>query len=440
MNLRKDIHTFTLFFIGENAFLEKEYRRENLMKSLPMLRAVLILVTLVYGIFGFLDGYMAPNVKEILWFIRFALVVLAAFFLLFLSFGNAFLSHSQVFLFVLSYLGALGILGMIILAGPSPASSSYYAGLLLIIITIHFGFPLLFHWAAFANLSIVFTYEIVSVFYGDLPVIIGLNNQFFFLSTAFICLAAGYLNEKNMRKSYLLGRLLDREREKVLDQKKKMEVLGTMSSGIAHDLNNILTSLQGYTELSLRETGRESPAYAYQEEVFRAVHRAQAMTSEILSFIRDEPAEMGPVSPAELLGNVAHYIRPLLLPGIGFSLECGTDRILWSDENQLHRILSNLCTNALHAMEEEGGRLALEAEDKGSDEICIRISDTGPGIAAYIRNKIFEPGFTTKKNSKGTGLGLFVVKQLTERLKGRLVLESEKGKGTVFSLYLPTGK
>jgi len=435
----KYLNPLTLSFKGDHFSLEKDFRRDNIIVSLPRIRSALLLVTFLYGIFGLLDGEMAGDAKNAIWMIRFLIVVPSGLIVFFLSHRPFFINYSQPLLFLLCYLGAAGIITMIALAPNSPASSSYYAGLILILITIHTFLQMNITWGGLCNLAITLSFEIVTNIMTPLPRNIQLNNQFFFLAASFICVAAGYLNEINVRNRYLLQFLLNREKENVIQQKKKMEVLGTMSSGIAHDLNNMLTSLQGYTELSLNEAPTDSSIQPYLEEVFHVSHRAKYMTEEILQFIRGETDEPGLVNTESLLKGVENYIRPLLSTSISFSWCNGVNTPFRSDEYQLHRILINLCTNSLHAMEETGGMLQLEARNNPEGEISIEIRDTGPGIPLENREKIFDPFYTTKQIGRGTGLGLFVVKQLLERLGGRIVLESEEGKGTVFTLFLPLG-
>ncbi len=440
MKFVKDMNPFTLSFRGSRASLEKEYLNDTIVKSLKRIRVVIILTTFLYGFFGLLDGFMVQNALGVVWIIRYAVVIPCAILMYLLSYGKNFTHHSQLLLFLISYLGAVGIILMIIAAGQSPASSSYYVGLILIIITLTFGFQLLFPWAFFCTFMIVLTYEFGILVYGTLSPQMQLNNQFFFLSSVLVCLAAGYLNEINQRQRYLFSHLLDQEKIKSKEQKKKMEILGSLSGGIVHDLNNMLTSLQGYSELSLHETEKDSPAYSYQEEIFRVTNRAQTMTREILSFLRDESVVLKPVNLRDVFSNVEKYVTPLLKPSIDFSFTIETENKLWSDDNQLHRILMNLCTNSLQAMEERGGRLILVGEETASGEIRIGVNDTGTGILDSDRERIFEPCYTTKGHDSGTGLGLYVVRELVESLKGRLEMRSESGRGTEFSLFFPAAR
>jgi len=272
-----DLHPFSLNFRGERASLEKEYRNDNIRSSLNRIRSALILVTFLYGFFGFLDNRMSPEEKELMWLIRFLIVVPCALIVLYLTYRPLFLKYSQHLLLALCLIGALGIIAITAFS-TSSASYSYYAGLILIIITIHTYLQMRFLWGGSCTLLIVLAYEVINYLYIRPPRLIFYNNQFFFLSSALICLAAGYINEVNVRIRYLSELLLKEEKEKVLGQKRKMEILGTISSGIAHDFNNMLTALQGYTELSLNETDSDSPVHAYQEEVLAVARRAQAVS------------------------------------------------------------------------------------------------------------------------------------------------------------------
>jgi signal transduction histidine kinase len=434
--MKKSLHPISLSFTGQWSFLEEDFKNKNTSESLPRIRLALILAILLYAIFGLLDLRLVPEIREIFWFIRYILIIPASLFILYLTYKPLFLKWSQGFLIFVCYYGALGIIAMAAIADLS-GTNGYYIGLILIFITIHNFLQIRFLWASFCTLAIVISYEVISYIFIKPERLVQMNIHFFFFSSALLCMAAGYINEKNLRHNYLLEYLFKKEQEKTIKQKHKMELLGTISSGVAHDFNNMLTSLQGYTELSLNETNKDSPAFSYQNEVLRVTQRAQKMTQEILSFSRTETEEKKIVNVKNIFSEVEKHITPFMDKSIHFSWQDNSTGIVTSDEHQLHRILINLCTNAIQAMENTGGELSLAGDDSPEGDLIIIIKDNGPGISKEVQKKIFESYFTTKKEGKGTGLGLFIVKEKVHLLGGTISLNSTPGEGTEFILSFP---
>jgi len=241
-----------------------------------------------------------------------------------------------------------------------------------------------------------------------------------------------------------------KEREAQLRQAQKMEAIGQLTGGVAHDFNNLLAVLlMDLEQLSDRQTGDETEQLL--EEAQDIAHSAADLTARLLAFSRQQ--ELRP-ERADLRNLIAECVS-LLRRTIGEHIELDTITAgdLWPvfiDSRQLENALLNLCVNARDAMP-SGGRITIEAQNISLDEdtataidglqagdyIRISVTDTGSGIPEAIREKVFDPFFTTKGIGAGTGLGLSMVYGFAKQSDGRTTIDSEEGRGTVVSLYLP---
>gem|GEM_PF-844089 len=237
-----------------------------------------------------------------------------------------------------------------------------------------------------------------------------------------------------------------------LQQAQKMESIGTLAGGIAHDFNNILTAIIGYAELVKQRLTRDSEIWVYQQQVVRAGLRAKDLVQQILAFSRQAPQEYKPLKIHIFVKEALKLLRSTIPTTIEIKQSinpgCGT---VMADPTQIHQIMMNLCTNAYQAMRETGGVLAIglhEVEVRADDYLAglhlapgryvmLDVSDTGPGIRPEIKNRIFEPYFTTKDKGEGTGMGLAVVHGIVQSHHGHISVYSEPGKGTTFHVYLP---
>ncbi len=244
------------------------------------------------------------------------------------------------------------------------------------------------------------------------------------------------------------------ELEGQIRQSQKMEAIGQLAGGVAHDFNNMLQVIAGYTELTQDILGEGNPARKTLDHVAKASERATALVRQLLAFSRRETLQLKQIDLNDLTSGLLKMIRRIIGEHIELSFHPGADlQILQADPGQVEQILLNLCVNARDAMP-EGGKLSIETENMQlSKEYCqihaeaqegnyvaINVSDTGKGIPKDIRDRIFEPFFTTKAVGEGTGLGLSTVYAITKRHGGFINLYSEEGMGTVFKIYLPANK
>ncbi|MBF0288413.1 MAG: response regulator [SAR324 cluster bacterium] len=237
--------------------------------------------------------------------------------------------------------------------------------------------------------------------------------------------------------------------EKQLRHSQKMDALGTMAGGIAHEFNNILAVIQGYSGLLLHKLPEGSPEKSYVEGVHAAGERAANLTRQILTFSRMDDQIRCVQYMAPLIKETLQMMRattPVTID-IQHDLNVNCPPIL-ADTNQIHQVLINLYNNAFHAMEKTGGVLKVCLQEETYEEslfsklktgsyLKLTVSDTGCGIAPGEQERIFDPFFTTKEVGKGTGLGLSVVHSIIDQHDGLIIVESEVNKGTSFHIYFP---
>jgi PAS domain S-box-containing protein len=238
--------------------------------------------------------------------------------------------------------------------------------------------------------------------------------------------------------------------EAQLRQSQKMEAIGTMAGGIAHDFNNILGIIIGNTELALGDVPERNPAKGCLEEIRSASLRAKDVVRHILSFSRKSVSERKPIQITSIIKDSLKLLRASIPTTIEIrqDFSCEHDTVL-ADPIQVNQVLMNLCTNASHAMREEGGVLEvglknvdLELGNKALDlepgrYVKLSVSDTGPGIDSTTIDRIFDPYFTTKGLGEGTGMGLSVVHGIVKNYDGAVMVKSEPGKGAVFEVFFP---
>lgn len=248
------------------------------------------------------------------------------------------------------------------------------------------------------------------------------------------------------------------EEKKRLDIKsQKMEAIGTLSKGIAHDFNNILTSIIGYTKMSMKdfmaikkEDKDLSVVRSDLNEVRNAAYRARDLVNHILAFSRHPEKKYSPIVLSSTIKESLKLLQPSLPANIRIRENLMGPQVILGDPAQIHLIMTNLLTNAAYAMDKTGGELdvnlqsvlvddaaALDLDVTAGQYMKLTVRDTGHGISPEVMARVFDPYFTTKWKSQGTGLGLSIVHGIVVNHGGAVNCTSTPGQGTTFDIYLP---
>ena len=244
------------------------------------------------------------------------------------------------------------------------------------------------------------------------------------------------------------------EAEERLRQSQKMDAIGQLTGGVAHDFNNVLTVITGTIEIVKESVADQPQIAAIAQLIDDAAMRGAEITSQLLTFARRQPLEPRKIDVNDLLVETARLLKPTLGEHIELKLELAEDGwFALADSSQLSAAVINLAVNARDAMP-RGGAVTIETANVVIDEtggaagsevdvgdfVMISVSDTGEGIPAEIRERVFEPFFTTKGIGRGTGLGLSMVYGFAKQSGGTVKVDSELGRGTAIRLYLPRAK
>jgi ligand-binding sensor domain-containing protein/signal transduction histidine kinase/CheY-like chemotaxis protein len=247
----------------------------------------------------------------------------------------------------------------------------------------------------------------------------------------------------------------EEEKEKIraqLFQSQKMEAIGKLAGGVAHDFNNILTAIHGCVDVALMNINDKDPLYTDLKEILNDVDHASSLTRQLLLFSRKHLMNFNPLKINKMIIKLFKMLQRLIGENIEIVLDLDSD--LWTiqaDRGTIEQVIMNLVINARDAMI-NGGQLKIKTENVELDEdqcnkisearsgtfVCLSVKDTGVGIDKNVVEQLFEPFFTTKKSGRGTGLGLSVVYGIVKQHEGWIDVYSETGNGAEFKIYLPS--
>ncbi len=252
------------------------------------------------------------------------------------------------------------------------------------------------------------------------------------------------------------------EIEGQLRESQKMEALGTLAGGVAHDFNNIVAAIIGNVELARQDVGAAHPALESLEQIRKASRRAKALVQQILAFGRRQVLERKVISLTPVIDESVRLLRSTLPSGIRLDVDCAPDApSVLADATQIEQVLLNLCSNAWQAMQAQpragtiriglAANIVSDTPYRGPERrtrgeriplrpgryACLTVQDNGPGMDRATRSRIFEPFFTTKPVGEGTGLGLAVVHGIVHDHEGSIAVQSAPGEGAAFRIYFP---
>ena len=241
--------------------------------------------------------------------------------------------------------------------------------------------------------------------------------------------------------------------ENQLRQAMKMEAIGTLTSGIAHDFNNIISAIIGYAEFIQQKAKPGSELFDGAKNILGSGQRAAELVRQLLTFSRKVEDEQIPLDLQVVIKDSLKMMRATLPSSVLVEMELADSATVVANPINIHQIIINLCTNAVHSMPDSTGTITITLEDihrtapgnltgqdTAKDYVLLRISDTGCGMNQATAQRIFEPYFTTKDVGKGTGLGLSVVHGIVENCGGFIEVDSQLELGTTFSIYFPASK
>jgi len=240
--------------------------------------------------------------------------------------------------------------------------------------------------------------------------------------------------------------------ERHLRASQKLEVIGALTGGIAHDMNNILTPMILNTEMALSDLPEQSSARPLLETVLEAEMRGKDLVRQILTFSAHKKEDRKPIRLSVLIHESLKLLKVSVPPTITMKIDIMDESLtLLGDPSQINQVIMNLCNNAVHAMKETGGILGISSEGmelnpamvahypdlKPGHYLCLMVTDTGKGIMEDALERIFDPFFTTKSQKEGTGMGLTVAQRIVRSHGGTIIASSQYGYGTTFKVFLP---
>jgi signal transduction histidine kinase len=257
-----------------------------------------------------------------------------------------------------------------------------------------------------------------------------------------------------LRQEIERRRWLESENSKIQDQliqAQKVETIGVVAGGIAHDFNNLMTAILGVSTLALKEAVSESALHRDLKEIKVAASRAAELTRQLLLFSHEQPIKQTAVDLNRTIRGLGKILESLVPEDIRLKLELDNSSLVISgDKGSLEQMIINLAVNGRDALP-QGGEIVIRTfkvymdgktcrkyrDAKPGQYLCLRVSDNGVGMTPQVREKVFDPFFSTKSPGTGTGLGLSVVDQIVRKHRGWVHIESAPGQGTAFSVFLP---
>ncbi len=454
--------------------LEASFRKDLFDRNLALYRAILVLGAILYALFGIHDYWIIPDIWREALFIRFVLVCPLLLGIFIFSYSKHFRKYANPVMIFGGLVAGAGVVAMFVRAAP-PGRYMYYAGLLLCLL---FYYRLRFVPSMVLSWCIFVLYEVAAIWEAGTLTPILFSNTFVFISFIIAGMFMCYSMERYMRSDFLLRRTIQKQNEDIvttnralekeaierkqaekekmaleeqLSQAQKMEAIGQLAEGIAHEFNNILTAVIGYAGFIQKKMDKCDPLHPHVGNIILSGERAARLTRDLLTFSRKQRIETSLLNLNDVIIKAKAFLSMMLAEDIELSITaCDKPIIVLADGVLMEQVLVNLVSNARDAMT-GGGLLSVSTDivDMDRDFLHahgvaqpgrygrISVADVGVGIDQAIKTRIFEPFFTTKEVGKGTGLGLSMVFGIIRQHQGFIDVNSESGKGTTFSVFLP---
>ena len=457
----------------ENCFFSY-YTDRNLVHG----RVCHLLAVLFYSVFGLFDPVLFPDSKQTMWLIRYAVVLPVFTAGFFYSFKASYKKSWQILFAGYVLVTGGGYIYMTAIAPPD-IRHFLYTG---IIFCLFFGYAFIRLRAVHATWSAwlitlgyiaVVAREPNTIALNSIPYIIGLNFLGMLIGYSielsarhnFLLIDSLSAKERELRKSHELLEKRVNERTKELEQAnrtmvadrkerrrleeqfrqaQKMEAVGRLAGGVAHDFNNLMSIVIGYSDVALLNMRSEDPLRKNLEEIKKAGESATAVTRQLLAFSRKQILQVKLLNLNEVITGIDKMLRRLIGEDIAIRAVLALDlKLLKADPSQMEQVLLNLVVNARDAMP-GGGELLIETQNvsidnasaldvefdmKPGDYVLLSVQDAGIGMDPETKHQIFEPFFTTKDKGRGTGLGLATVYGIVKQNAGYILVESELDRG-----------
>jgi two-component system cell cycle sensor histidine kinase PleC len=443
---RHELNMFTLTFKDKK--VEHRYVRDNMSKELPLMRLSLFFAAVLYGAFGILDYYMMPGDYGPAWLIRYGIVcpiLLTAFAS---TYGSIYyFRFSQILLSLCMAICGFGIIAMIAIS-PPPTNDTYYAGLIMV---VFFGAVLVrlrFINASMVSLSLIVSYEIVAIYINPIPLKALVANNAFLVMASLTGHFGSYVQEFFIRRNWASTQMLMRGRELLAESQAANHAKREFLAIVSHELRTPLNAIIGFSEFLKMEMfgplGSERYK-SYAKDIYDSGNHLLEIINDILDLSRAEANKLQLTEediPLQSIldSNLRMFRKTAASEGVRLKLISGPMPVLHVDERLMMQVVTNLLSNAIK-FTEKGGEIivSVNATDAGSCKITV--SDTGIGIAEQDIPKIIEPFVQVEsadtRHHDGLGLGLPLVKRITELHNGQLEITSDLGLGTVVTVLLP---
>jgi signal transduction histidine kinase len=474
MYTKKEVPFNVVTLSFQDRDLEAAFRTDFFEKNLALYRVILILGAFLYALFGIHDYWIIPDIWLEAWFIRFLVVCPLLLGIFLFTYSKHFRKLLNPVMGLGGFAAGAGVIAMFVKAAP-PGRYMYYAGLLLCLL---FYYRLRFFPATVLSWSLFILYEVAATWEAGTLTHILFSNTFVFVSFIFAGMFICYAMERYMRSDFLLRRTIQERNDEIvtanralekeaierkqaeeekltleaqLSQAQKMEAVGQLAEGIAHEFNNILTAVIGYAEFIQKKMDGSDPLHPYVGNIMSSGQRAAHLTRDLLSFSRKQQIHTKLLNLNDIMMKAKTSLSMMLDKHIELSISiCDKPIFVLADGVRMEQVLVNLVSNARDAMP-HGGLLSIGTDLVDMERKFphahgmaqpgrygrISVADKGVGIDQATLARIFEPFFTKKDVGTGTGLGLSMVFGIIRQHQGFIDVNSEIGKGTTFSIFLP---